>query len=223
MANQFLSLSLFIMLLAFFIILSAVSNFEEMKSQPVLESLALTFSDKQIEPELLPNTEESEVESTKEGSTLDKIEGLFSSQIAGAEVSQNRLGTVMHARMPFSEFKKVIDQISLTSFASDPYLDETEGFLATLISLTQSSDIGVPYRMDVVLNTRQTPEQIARQNPTLLNTNTKKMALLSDKMRVSGMPRKMMSIGMMKGTPDMVDIYFRRYEPFSPVSGGSGG
>ena len=45
MANQFLSLSLFLMLLSFFIVLNSMSDFEKQTAVPaVLNSLSLAFS-----------------------------------------------------------------------------------------------------------------------------------------------------------------------------------
>ena len=43
-SSQLLGLSLFIMLLAFFIVLNAISNFEESKIKPVMANLSHTFA-----------------------------------------------------------------------------------------------------------------------------------------------------------------------------------
>ena len=44
--GQLLAMSLFIMLLAFFIVLNAISNYENSKVKPVLQSIELTFASK---------------------------------------------------------------------------------------------------------------------------------------------------------------------------------
>ena len=73
MANQFLSLSLFIMLLSFFIILNSLSSYEDVKSKPVLNSISMAFSKDTPDPILAPNTVESPIESNNEGDSLDKL------------------------------------------------------------------------------------------------------------------------------------------------------
>ena len=74
MANQFLGLSLFIMLLSFFIILNAISSFEITKTQPILNSLSMTFASKQTDQQIIPGKVVSQSSQKMEGSALDKIE-----------------------------------------------------------------------------------------------------------------------------------------------------
>ncbi|MGB0719780.1 MAG: hypothetical protein ACPGRX_04865 [Bdellovibrionales bacterium] len=209
MANQFLSLALFVMLLAFFIVLTSMSNFEPSKSEPVLNSVLLAFQTDGQEKDLQPNVTESTRDlSSREGSTLEKIEGLFSSRITGVETQTNRLGTIMHLRMKVERFEKTImGPEGVTGGVGS-------AFMPTLVSLLQSRDAGVPYRMDMVLNTRQKPAQAVSDAPEDLNADVKKVARYSKRLEDQGLPKKMLSVGLSEGDPEFLDIYIRRYEPF---------
>ena len=219
MANQFLSLSLFVMLLSFFIILNAVSNFEEVKSRPVLNSIALTFANKEVEPQLLPNVEESPTQSVNEGDTLDRIDGLFNAHIVGTQTSRNRLGTVMHVRMPLSEFEKAVS-VASSGIPSNIWATNNADapFLPTLVSLLQTQQNGPTYRMDMVLNTAELPSVMAKDEPQDLTRNVEKAAFLSEKLEEAGVPIKRMSAALIQGDEGMIDIYFRSYEPFTPLN-----
>jgi len=210
MANQYLSLSLFVVLLSFFIILNGVSDFEEMKFQPVLNSIALTFADRQIEERLQPSSTPSEDLSVKEGNTLDKIRGLFNAHISGFEARTNRLGTIMVIRMPTPRFERAIFEPILES-------DLDEGFLPTLVSLIQTRDTEQPYRMDVMLNVSDTPADMLSNTPVDLGTNVAKIASFSERLEELGVEKKLVSIGLQKGQAGFVDLYFRRYEAFDPT------
>lgn len=212
MANQFLGLSLFIMLLSFFIILNTVSSFEDTKSRPVLNSLSLAFSNQEKRTELKPDVTKSEAEENNEGDTLEKLQAHFNAYITGAQIRKNRFGTMMHIRMPLEKFERAISMPALQGAASG------SGFLPTLISLIQTRETEIPYRMDIVVNLENKPAFLQSKSPEIYNTNLKKAALFASSLESSGMQKKLMSVGLSKGSPGFVDIFFRRYEPFNPYN-----
>jgi len=223
MANQFLSLALFIMLLSFFIILNALSNFEDVKSKPVLSSIAMTFSDKSPEQILSPNTVESVLESNKEGDTLSKLEALFNAHITGIKTRKNRLGTMMKITIPITQFEssllapaRKIDPVTLRFGAPGT-------FVPTLLSLMQTRETEIPYRMDMVLNTKQNPSSALTDNPQKLKADMEKVSTYSKRLVESGLPKKLISGGLGIGNPEMVDIYFTRYQPVNPLQNNSRG
>ncbi len=224
MANQFLTLSLFIMLLSFFIILNTVSNFETLKSKPVLNSLALAFANREVEQDLQPETIEAPEQAANEGDTLTKLDRLFNAQIIGAEVSRNRLGTIMHVRMSVKEFEKAISRSGgQTDVVITPGTETSDGsFFPTLVSLVQSHNMGAPYRMDMVLNAKDAPAEMAKDNPEVLKSRIATIESFSKTLESFGLPKKFMSAGLRQGDPEMIDIYFKRYEPFNPLGNQSG-
>lgn len=217
MANQFLALSLFIMLLSFFIILNALSNFEDVKSRPVLNSIATTFSNEAPEDIYSPNAIESTQKSINEGDTLDKLQRVFNAHITGAEVSKNRLGTMMHIRMPVQQFESSLLAPSRNNAISSQSLGAPGTFTPTLISLMQTRETEIPYRMDMILNTKQDPASSVVDAPEQVRVDMRKIATLSKKLEESGLEKKLVSAGLARGELGMIDIYFSRYEPINPV------
>lgn len=219
MANQFLSLALFIMLLSFFIILNALSNFEEVKSKPVLSSIAMTFSNQAPEEILSPNTVEAPEESNKEGDTLDKLEALFNANIAGLKVQKNRLGTTMQITLPIEQFENSLR--APTSSTRTDTLQQRRGspgtFMPVLISLMQTRETEIPYRMDMVLNTDKSPAKSVIDDTAQLKRDQQKVASLAKRLEESGLQKKLISAGLAQGDSKMINIYFTRYTPVNPL------
>lgn len=211
MANQFLALSMFIMLLSFFIILNTVSYFEVSKSETVLNSIALTFSAREAAEPMEPNVTPSPQQSTKEGDALDQLDALFNTQITGVETKTNRLRTVMHTRMELAEFEQAI----LMPAGGAGGL--RSAFLPTLVSLINAQQSKIPYRMDMVLNMPESPAKAATDAPEGLNNVMRKAAVLAERLEKGGLPKKLLSTGVARGDVGMIDIYIRRYEPFNPA------
>lgn len=207
MANQFLALAMFIMLLSFFIILNALSNFEVVKSNEVLTSISVAFSNQDLPNDLSANIIESPVESYNEGNTLDKLKGLFEAQIAGIETEKNRLGTVMHLRMKLDAFEK-----NLTASGSS-----FGGALApTLVSLL-GADENVPYTMDMLINLNGNPAVVQNEAPQSISKNVTKVARYAMLIENAGLPKKYLSAGLGQGPEGTIDLYFKRYQPFNPL------
>ena len=110
MANQFLSLSLFLMLLSFFIVMNGLSEFgvEEDRAKSVLNSLSMAFTNESVPTEESPGIEPTIYNEQREGDTLEMVEGLFNAHISNVQTKKNRLGTQMHVRMPISSFENAI-------------------------------------------------------------------------------------------------------------------
>lgn len=207
MANQFLALSMFVMLLSFFIILNALSNFEVVKSRDVLTSISVAFSKEELPDDLAANIIEDPMESYHEGNTLDKLKGLFESQIAGVETKTNRLGTIMHLRMKLEDFEKQLTSGG-TSFG---------GSLApTLVSLLNAED-DVAYSMDMLINLKDNPAVLQNETPQDVGKSVEKVARYALQIESAGLPKKYLSAGVNQGPQDTIDLYFKRYQPFNPL------
>ncbi len=217
MANQFLSLAMFIMLLSFFIILNALSNFEDIKFRPVLNSLTTTFSNNSPEDVYSPNVIESTKQSINEGDTLDKLKRLFNAHIVSSETNKNRLGTIMHIRMPLEQFQKSLLAPSRNNAVLAQSFGSPGTFTPTLVSLMQTKETEIPYRMDLVLNSAEDPAALIAQSPEKARTEMRKIALLTKRLEDSGLEKKLVSAGVVKGDAEMIDIYFTRYIPINPL------
>lgn len=216
MANQFLALSLFVMLLSFFIILNGLASFEDVKAKPVLNSVATAFStrDTVIEDTVPPALIESTANSTREGDTLTQLQAVFEANIAGIDVERNRLGTVMHVSMPLKKFE---NGIILPNPQSGRTREEAGGFLLpTLISIMHSRE-NVPYDMDIVLNLETDPAQAAIDHPEALKDSLQTISRIAQTIEDEGFPEELLTAGLGKGRAGYVDLYFRRHEAFAPA------
>ncbi len=220
MANQFLSLALFLMLLSFFIVLNSMSTFEDDAAVPaVLNSLSLAFSghDNQF-PEGYVNigpssTPTQHVDGGGEGDTLETIEGLFNANLAGFKAKRNRLGTVMHVSLPIKDFERAIKKASLGSPQGGDADHMT--FSQTMITLLRSAKKGKAYRIDMVYNQENEPTVLLRASPDSFKEALIRVSALASYLERKGMPKKMVSIGLAKGKPGILDLYFYRYKPLA--------
>lgn len=208
MVNQFLALSLFIMMLSFFIILNTLSNFEEVRSKPVLNSIALAFSNQKDYERTDAGMDRTDIDSSVHtGDALDNLEGLFRAQIAGLDVRKNRLGTMMHIRMSREKFEKVLVT------PDNPGQKTGSSFMPTLVSIVQSQDT-IPYRMDIVLNIPDNPPDLQNNEPAEALNAVRRSAVYTQSLEDAGLPSKLVTAGLGAGPEETVDVYFHRYEPF---------
>lgn len=224
MANEYLGLSLFIMLLSFFIILNSMSEFEDTKALPILNSLDSAFSRGTIDrKEEAPSNIPSAEASTREGSTIDKLEAFFNAQIKGLKVTKNRLGTEMTISMPVKEFEQALDNTEQALFLGPDEQDEAgyEGapFLDTLVSLVHSGGSSKAYRMDLLLNTGQRPSNLRNEYPQILKTRSKQAASYAARLEKAGLPDNFMSVGLGGGENDVIELAFRPYVPIEIPAG----
>lgn len=213
MANQFLSLSLFLMLLSFFIVMNSVSSYEKEREQTVLNSVALAFSNNKVEEfNGAPEEEENPLASINQGDTLTEVEGLFSATISGFEVSKNRLGTVMHVKLPIAKFENALNMSG--SYDIDIGDGNKGSFVKTLITLLRAEQSGKPFRIDMILNTEMDPIDMIGTNADEFDENLRRVSVLSEGLEQRGIPTKMLSSGLVKGTAGYIDLYFHKYTPF---------
>ncbi len=208
------------MLLSFFIVLNSMSTFEEDVAVPaVLNSLNLAFSGRDnklpegyvnIGPSAVPSDHEN---GGGEGDTLETLEGLFNAHLAGFQTKRNRLGTVLHSSLPIKDFEKAIKE---SSFGA-PQGGEADPatFSQTMITLLRSAEKGNPYRIDMVYNQEIDPTLMLRGAPDSFQKALIRVSALAGDLERKGMPKKMMSVGLAKGKPGIVDVYFYRYKPLA--------
>lgn len=218
-AAQMMSLSLFIMLLAFFIVLNAISTFEKNKSEQVQQSLVQVFSSDVQQQDVKPSLVEDIAQSVKEGHVFDRLDALFQTQLISFEKTQSKSRGVMSVKMPYTEFTKAmkaVDQKDLTKMPT-----RLEGhrnyFLPTLVSLMQTDIGGAPTRMEIYFHVRGNPAEMQNKNPTALKKVIEDVGQYSALLQGARMPQKLLNIGVSKGDPDEVTLVFRKYKPFSPV------
>lgn len=225
LSSQILGLALFIMMLAFFIVLNSISSFEEARIRPVLASVGNTFASKQLESEnVMPSVTESDDESSREGDTLEQMKALFNAHIPGQKSAVNKTRGELFIQVPFDAFEAAVTAIGRENGQSGDRQAPDRGpaakssfLLPTLVALIKGSEAGMPYRMDMLLGVSVNPALMKNDEPQQFSALMKKMAGIAQRLESAGMPRKLLSAGIQKGDNGMVDIMFRPHIPFNPL------
>lgn len=214
MANQYLSLSLFLMMLSFFIIMNGTASFEDSKARPVMSSLSLAFSNSTLDKGQAPLEDFVPHTFKGEGETIERIQALFNASIPDVQAKKNRLGNMLRIRLPVRSFELGIAQGEANQNSS--YTGEKGKFLPMLVALLQKQDTSVPYRMDMILAVPDDPAAIAVTNAALLAEKTQSISTLARTLVLSGIPSGLIGVGLERGENGFLDIYFRRLESYEP-------
>lgn len=212
-----MTLSLFIMLLAFFIVLNAISSYEELKTEQVKRSVELAFSRDPDVKDTSPSVKQDPAKSVKEGHTFERLDALFESEIVSFESTQSKSRGVMMVRVPYEKFSKAIMATGQKDLTQYPSRSAIRGnfFLPTLVSILRANIDGAPTRMEIFLNTKGNPAKLQNQNPTAFGKTISQAGAFSRRLEEQGMPQKLVNSGVQKGDPKYVDLVFRKYVPFS--------
>ncbi len=216
--NDYLGLSLFIMLLSFFLILNSMSSFEIDKAASVISSVNNAFAFGAQRDRIVPAIQTPVETSHRKGDALDDVEALFNAQIKPFRLVRNRLGTEMHVRMSLSDFKALMDGIGKTEITESNMLDGQGGaFLPTLVSVLQTAETVQPYHMDLTINTGGNPALMQNENPETLKAYAETATYFGQNLESAGLSRKFLSVGLGGGAENTVELLFRRYQPFRVV------
>ncbi|MCI5060259.1 MAG: flagellar motor protein MotB [Alphaproteobacteria bacterium] len=217
--GQMMNLSLFIMLLAFFIVLNSLSSYEEIKTEKVKRSIELAFAKDARQDDYSPSVREDPVKSVNQGDTFERLEALFESQIASYEVVKSKSRGVMMVTLPYEQFKRAVMAVGQKDLTQYPSRRAIAGnfFLPTLVSLMRANIDGAPTRMEILLHAPENPAQTQNRAPDKMAALINQVGTFSRRLEKQGIPQKMLNIGVSRGDPETVDLVFRKYVPFSPV------
>jgi hypothetical protein len=220
---QILSLSMFIMLLAFFIVLNALSSYEETKVRPAMESLESVFASKiSQKDDFKPSVTPSVQYSINEGDTIERLQALFNAQLPSAKTVASQRNGTMHVLLSWEDFKSAVlaagQEDSFTFEEGKPASEYN--FLPTLIALVRSDQLGIPYRMDITLHLNENPAALQNDKPQSLFYNMRDVSSVTQRLEDAGLPTKLMTAGVSKGEAGMAEILFRIHVPFNPLGEG---
>jgi len=216
-SGQMMNLSLFIMLLAFFIVLNSLSSYEELKSEKVRRSLNITFNNDAQES--LSSSRPSIAQSLSEGHTFDRIEGLFQSQITSFKSEKSKSSGRMNITVEYDRFINAMTQKGQVDIFKYPTRRESRDnfFLPTLVSIVKADINGAPTRLEVVFHTKENPPSLQNENPQKMRDVINDIGRISQILQKQGMSQKLITIGVEKGDPEIVNLNFTKYVPFAPV------
>ncbi len=213
--GSLLGLSLFVMLLAFFMILNSMSSFEEQKTADIMRSIDDTFASKITqEGNEKPAITQSAEKNLHEGDTMERIDSLFKSQIPGYKVVKNKQRGMMQVQVTREDFEKAVKGLKNGEGGGSGF---SAAFLPTLVSLMRTDMRGTPYRMEITYFTDENPARVQNQKPQRMAGLIRDIAAVAGDIEKAGLQAKLMTIGLQKGDPDMVDLVFQRHVPFDPA------
>jgi len=212
-SGQLLALALFLMLLAFFIVLNAISSFEEVKVTPAMQSLGQTFGTKYDNLIIMevtgtqPSEKEHIDESTGEGSTVEKMQALFESEIAGHKAQINKSDGTLFFKAPYDEF---LDMIMSKEFREANVTSEKaeQAFTPTFISLLRQEERGRPYRLHIILTVDKTPAHLKNKNPRLLQNTVLRLEEAIKILTDAGLQNRLIDASVSQSSdPDFIEIF----------------
>lgn len=191
-----LFLSLYLLILAFFILLVSISTIEEVKTQAVRTSLSSTFT------EILPPTTDLTNLMSKTGEVISaeqfqgEIEGVFATYISAVKVEVVQPGRSMKL-----------------TFAGDELFDEgtadlrsgREGLLDRLVSSLSGRPPALRFDMELLIGSRYTDETNLPVGQTL---QMRRAAAFARGMLARGAPPDSLSIGLQPGVDGEIVAWF---------------
>ncbi len=217
-SGQLMSLSLFIMLLAFFIVLNSISSYEENKQTAAMKSVDAAFSKDALDLDESPSMTEAIEKSVHEGHVFDRLDALFDSQISTYDVKANKATGTMVIKLPLEDFARamsVVNQKDLTKMPSTRVAVRGKFFLPTLVSLLQTERDGVPTRMEIAMHVPKNPAYLQNQEPEKISNIMSRIAGFSQELEEVGFPQKLVNIGIKKANPKFVTLTFHLHNEFS--------
>jgi len=191
-----LFLSLFLLVLAFFIILISISTLEDVKSQAVRDSLSSTFRSV-----LSPSTNPTEFTS-KDGNILagqefqEQITGIFVTALQVAKVEVVRPGSLMRVKLPISSmFAENDTEIRPVTV---PVLDR-------IVAVLSSRPPGLRFDMEFVIGS---PISADKELPVRQTLETQRAGNLAREMARRGVPPDSITVGIQPGRSDQATIWF---------------
>lgn len=212
LGSQIPALSLFVIMLAFFIMLNSVSVIKEEKAKPLMDSIEEAFASRISQNEnWQPSTATSDESGTGEGRVTDRMEGLFQAHIAGIKTQQDEGAGTLLMRMSYADFTAAV------SSAGDSARQNRQ-FMETLASMLRSGAAGQPYRMDIFLQVDDNPAVMQGRQPQKMSVLMRDLGVLAQQLEKAGLPQRLMSVGLEKGQSGAVELLFRPHVAYSPVA-----
>ncbi|MAZ76528.1 MAG: hypothetical protein CMH31_04415 [Micavibrio sp.] len=218
-SGTLMNLSLFIMLLAFFIVLNSLSSYEEQLVGDVVQSLDTTFSKDPQKEDIAPSVTPDPVNSVKEGDTFERIDALFQSQIISYKKSISSNRGKMIIKLPLEKFSRAIMAAGQKDLTKMNVQRNPRGnfIIPTLVSILKSDKKNITYRMNILLQVPDNPAHFQNQSPTEMAALMRRGSALTERLEQGGFPQKLLNIGVAKGNPAIVVLVFEPHIPFSPV------
>lgn len=191
-----LFLALYLLVLAFFILLVSMSTVEEVKSKALMHSLSSTFS------AVLPPRTDLQTFNATTGNFLAvdefqrQVTGLFSTVIGVIKVDTIQPGRLMRVEL---------DSNSLFENDQAVLREGQSGFLNRLVTAMSSNPPGIRFEMEVVA---PTPWEDGMTMPNTPNLAIERVGALARDLLQRGAPPKSVAIGLRGSEETTIEIWF---------------
>ncbi len=191
-----LFLSLFLLILAFFILLVAISTFEDVKSQAVMDSLTSTFTT------VLPTQSDPTEFTAKDGDIIagqqfqDQVTDIFSAAMSVAKVEVVQPGKKMRVSFPINSM--FVNASSDLRPVSIPLLDR-------IVAALSSPPTGLKYDMEFVVGTNYLK---GRELPVQQNLELSRAGSFAREMARRGVPPNSIAVGIEPADPKRANVWF---------------
>jgi len=189
-------LGLYLLVLAFFIMLVSISTFEKVKSTAVMDSLSSTFT------KVLPPTATPTDFSAKDGDVIageafqEQISNIFTTAVQVDKIEVVQPGRLMRLQMPVSAlFQEGKPQIR------DDMLPLLDRIIASLSNRTP----GLRQDMEVVIGTPVTKDIVL---PIEQGLEMARVGEFARTIKQRGAPPDSISVGIKSGDPATISIWF---------------
>ena len=195
-ANVALFLSLYLLLLAFFILLNAISSFEDVKSQKVMDSLSSTFTSLvSVQDGARFTGQLGDVVATRE--FMVDAQGVFEAAIPAAKVDIIEPGELMQVDMR-SDALFLIDSAKIRPAHTDLF--------DRLVSALSNAPEGVRYIMEFQIGSDYATGTNMPIGETL---SVARAGAFAREAMSRGVPPDLVLVGIKHGDPDQLRIRFR--------------
>lgn len=195
--NQLTTLSLFIMLLAFFIVLTSRSNYELEKTQPVIQSIERTFAAKVVGKDKSQSSSvEDPNQSFNEGNVFEQLNAFFKAEFPKIDTKKASGEDTMSAKIPKADFLRGLQESSPSSLKLRDLLNRYSG--------TSKS-----YVMEVTFHFTQDPARSAFNDPQAYRKTLREAEELIEKMETIGFSSDTIALNFIKGDPSDLTLVFR--------------
>ncbi len=195
-ASISLFLSLFLLILAFFILLVSISTFEEVKSNAVMDSLSSTFKT------VLPVRGDPTEFTAKDGDVFaaqqfqDQISDIFSTAMQVAKVEIVQPGRQMRASFPVNSM--FVPETAEVRPVAIPLLDR-------IVAALSSSPPGLKFEMEFLTAAGKGEDGMLPVNETLSLSRT---GAFAREMVARGLPPSSMAVGIEAADAKRINIWF---------------
>jgi flagellar motor protein MotB len=189
-------LSLYLLVLAFFIVLVSISTFEEIKSSAVMDSLTSTFAS------VLPPSTSLTAFTSKEGQVLDgpdfqqEVNALFSTAIGITKIEVVQPGRVMRV---------IMGADGMFTPGETTVRDAQYALLDRLVASMSSRPSGLVYDIEIVVGNSLADD---RGMSSAQGLEMARAGALARELLARGAPPDALAIGMRHADPNQIVMWF---------------